>query len=42
MAIKKLNDQNLDDETIEDFRKEVNILRYAFLVFALGSFFFNL
>jgi len=27
VAIKKLNDQNLDDETIEDFRKEVNILR---------------
>jgi len=27
VAIKKLNEQNLDAETIEDFRKEVNILR---------------
>jgi serine/threonine protein kinase len=27
VAIKKLNDVNLDEETLEDFRKEVNILR---------------
>lgn len=29
VAIKKLNELTLDDELLEDFRKEVNILRYA-------------